>query len=240
MTAIYDWPSEHRGMTAGRFYLRAANLQSVGSFTGEVTPYGPIVQRFFCEFTPPPKSNENARTISGIISRARGISGLFRIYDTARKEPYYNSEVTKTTENWDDDTTFSDGTAWESGPLPNYVSVESNASRGDNSIIMQGFAANLTKVLRLGDLFELRPNGQPMEFGHLYEVTVDANTDANGKTRVYFEPGLRAGVAAGDQIVLKNPTSVFRLISDEQGPIEWDRSLVGRVGLSFAEVLPRT
>lgn len=225
-------------MTAGRFYLRSFSLQSVASFTGEVSPYGPTAQRFFCEFTLPAKSEADSRTLSGIISRARGISGLFRIYDTARKEPGYNAAITTTTETWDDGTGFSDNTLWESGPLPNYVAVNTAAVRGDNSILMEGFPVNLTKALRLGDLFEIRPNGQPTTFGHLYEVVVDANTDASGQTRVYFEPGLRAGVAAGDQIVLKNPTSVFRLVSDEQGVIDRDRTLIGRLGLSFMEVLP--
>lgn len=93
-------------------------------------------------------------------------------------------------------------------------------------------------ILNMGDLFEARPGGIAAEHGHLYEVNREADTNSTGKTRLYFEPGLRKKIAAGDMIVLRYPTSVFRLASDQEGLISRGLANLGDMGLSLTEVLP--
>lgn len=226
------------------FRLRAFNVSAIGSQTREVFAGGLIVQRFEVKMSMPDMNEDKWREHDGLIARLRGIGGFIRLWDAARPEPYYNQAVTRTQEFWSGPTTWTDETGFASGPLPPFVAVRTAAVRGDSSVVLQNFPASKLAVLRPGDLFEIRPNGQWVEHGHLYLVTRTANSDANGYARVYFEPGLRTGVAAGDQVVLGDgksvfPSSVFRLSSDEDGLIDVRSPNIGSLGISFIEVLPR-
>src|SRR5262249_25574971 len=121
---------------------------------------------------------------------------------------------------------------------PPYVVADQAAPQDDVSLVLSGLPASTDQVLRVGDLFEHRPNGVPSTAGRLYEVIDHCKSNAAGKTRVYFEPALRAPVSAGDMIVLAYPSTVFRLIDDNQGAIT--RTAPGNlasVGLSLMEVL---
>lgn len=242
MSDVIWLPDDLIKVTESSFRLVPGSLFSTALFTGEVSPYGPVVARFRADLEFAPMVEERWREWEGLIADFEGLSGRIRTYDPVRREPYYNQIVTTTTENWDDDTTWDDGTGWESGKLPSSVALDAAANRGDKDIQLafpSGFES-LSAVLRRGDLLEIRPNGVPVNHGHLYVVRRTANTDASGKTGVQIAPGLRTAAAAGDQVVLEDATTVFRLESDEEGAIQVDTALHGRLGLSLVEVLPRS
>lgn len=237
---IIDWPADLVNVQSRGFRLVSRNLQSSALITGEVTPSGPVVQRWIARLSYPAKREADWRRISGLLAGLRGTQGFLRIGDPMRRMPYHDRTVARTTEAWDDSTSFDDDTGWVSGPLPQFVAAAAAAARSARSILLSGLPASTAGVLGYGDLFEIRPSGVPAAHGHLYEVTGTANSDSSGESRVYFEPGLRTGVAAGDMVVLTEPRSVFRLADEDQGEMEVDNALFGRIGLSLIEVLPRS
>lgn len=237
---ILDWPEDLSEVVTRSFRLVSRNLSSTALITGEILPAGPTDQRFLVELESPARGEAGWRKASGLIASLRGTGGLVRAFDPARRAPYYNKIVTQTTETWDDSTSFDDGAGWVSGPLPAFVAVAEPAARSARSVVMGAFPASTSAVLRPGDLFEVRPSGVPAAHAHLYEVVRQANSDASGESRVYFEPGLRTGVAAGDMVVLTDPRSVFRLAGDDQGNISVGNTFIGSFGLSLIEVLPRS
>lgn len=237
MTVFY-LPRKFWGVAESKFYLRPLSFVSTSPYTGQRSPYGPIVQVWCCDLTYPAKTKEDWREFSGLISRQRGISGLIRIPDSERLRPGFDATIDETQEPWSDDTLFSDGTGWSEGGLPSSCVVAERALRGENEIEVKGLPSSTASVLRSGDLFELRPNGIPVSHGHLYEVTADARTDEDGHALLSFEPSLRAGVAIGDQVVLRDPTTVFRFASETEGTISRVAGDYGTLGFSFIEEPP--
>lgn len=235
---IYEWPAAYVARTRA-FHLAATNILSVGYMT-QVTNAFPVAQTWRTKVIFPAKTPEGWREMDGIIARLKGMNGLIRMEDPARVQPLYNEQVSLTTESFDDGTLWEDSTGWSSGMLPPHVAVGEAEAVGANSVVLSfpsGFM-NVAAVLRPGDLLEIRPGGVPATHGHLYIATFTANTDALGKTRVYFEPGLRAAVAMGDMAVLSHAKTVFRLASDEDGEMEVDEARHGRLGLTLIEALP--
>lgn len=243
MSEILTLQSARLMVTERSFRLKPLSITSSGLFRQAPSPYGPVEQRWIAELTYPPLDEADWRYWDGFIANLGGMTGRFRAHDPARRQPRYNATVKTTTENWDDNQPWDDGAGWESGKLPPYVAVAEAASRGETDLLLEfpdAGHASLSAVLRSGDLFEVRPNGVPVDHGHLYVVTGTANTDANGQTRVYFRPGLRASVADGDMVVLSDPTTVFQLSSDAVGDMVVTGSSGDRatLGLSLIEVLP--
>ena len=228
---IYLWPREHWGATAGTFRLKSRNLISQALFSAAVSPYGPVDQRWMADITMPAKDELVWRQLSALISRLRGTSGLLRIGDSFRSRPAYDLEVVPTQTGF----TFTDGTGFVDGYLPPAISVDEAASAGAESFVARGLPASTAQVLRMGDLIEIRPNGIPSSFGNLYEVVQNTSSNADGKTRVYIEPALRASIVPGDMIVLRDATSVFRLAKDDDATISRELPFIGRVGLSLVE-----
>lgn len=233
---ILIWPAAHRGVVSSGFDLITQNLHSVAPLTNDMLPGGTVDRRFMVTLELPPRMELEGRERSGLIARLRGMRGRVRMTDTMRRIPAYNLRVLATQQGFSDGTFWSDETGWLEGFLPPFVSVAESARRGDDSLVLSGFPASTTKVLTMGDLFEVRPNGQSASHAHLYEVTHVASSDSNGLTRVYFGAGLRAGVKAGDQIVLKDPMSVFQLASDAEGRSARDVAGHWRMGMTLIEV----
>ena len=241
---IYEWPRCWRGVTESQFYLAPSNLQSISPYTGQATPYGPQTQIWTAKLTSPTMSPGDRRgmpwrQVQGFVTRLRGIGGMLRIVDYHRQRPAYDQLRASPSEvPWSDDTLFTDGHGWSVGYLPPTVAADAMAREGANSIVVRGLPASLRSALDAGDLSEVRPGGVHAAHGHLYEVMVRADTDAAGRTRLYFEPGLRKQVAAGDMIVLREPTSVFRLATDQEGIVQRSIASFGDMGMSLTEVLP--
>lgn len=113
--------------------------------------------------------------------------------------------------------------------------LEEAARAGDTSIVVRGLPASTSAIIRMGDLLEARPSGIPTTYGNLYECVNNTSTNVDGKTRIYIEPGLRRDLALGDMIVLRDPTTVFRLAKDDAGIVSRSLPSVGRMGLSLVE-----
>lgn len=241
MTNILTWPFDSLPEMRS-FRLRPFNISAIAGQSQEIVPGGLIVQRYEPKMVMPDLSEERWREHDGIFADLAGIGGKIRLWDPARTEPYYNQTVTPTVTTWDDDALWSGGAGWAAGHLPPFVTVGETASRGATNLLIKGFPASLSGVLRRGDLFEIRPNGIPADHGHLYTVTRWANSNASGESRVYFKRGLLKGVRPGDQICIggggEKPMSVFRLASDDEGDIEVRETMIGSFGVSFTEVLP--
>lgn len=221
------------------FFLQSQSIFSSSPYTGGVTPYGPQVQRFIAKITSPLLKSAQWREASGFITSLKGIVGPVRLYDYHRQRPGYDEEVRAGTDLWDDGQPWDDGEGWAAGYLPPYVVVDERAAAGALTIVVRGYPTSTKRVARMGDLFEARQNGEPALHGMLHEVTWDSRSNSDGKTALHFEPGLRKTLLPGDQIVLKNPTSVFKLANDQQGMINriapGNR---GNFGLDLVEVLP--
>lgn len=235
---IDDWPCRHRGVLTSRYYLRPGNVAASALYSGDVTPYDTTEQRWLADLQLPVKRNAEGREIEGRIARLVGIRGLIRMPDYHRLRPGYDLEVDASVgEAFSDGSLFSDGTGFEQGFLPPFVTLAEAARAGATSFVLTFPAAfvSTARILRIGDLMEACPNGQRAPFGHLYEAVDDCRTNAAGQVRVYFEPGLRAGLAAGDMIRLRECASVFRLAKDDEGVMT--RALGGRFsgGLSLVE-----
>lgn len=200
--------------------------------------YGPTGQIWSAEMTFPNMGKAKWRKASGILSSLNGISGRLRVADTFRLKPLYNEENAGSSTLFSDDTGFSDGTGFLENVVPAYCGVSELAAAGADSLVLEGLPASISAIFNGGDLFEVLPNGQHAEHGHLYEITGQANSDADGRTRVYFQPNLRANVAVGDAVLTEKPTSVFRLASDQEAGVNRMMGDIGRVGFNLVEVLP--
>ena len=218
------------------FRLRPFSLSSQGILDGERNAHL-VQQRWVANLTFTTQEERDWRHMEGLVASLGGISGKLRARDPANLEPYYNIDLAKQIAMWDDGATWSGGAGWLEGHLPPHVAVNVKAHRGAAYMIMSGFPASLSQVLRYGDKFEVRPDGEPATTGHLYQVTAVCNSDADGLCGVSFRPGLRETVIPGDQIVLKEPTSVFHLATDDEGEIPVSAPIIGRASLRLVEAL---
>jgi hypothetical protein len=236
---IWEWPQALRGTTESQFYLAPSSLSSVSPYTGQQTAYGPQVQRWMANLTFPALRPEQWRPLTAFMSRLRGITGMVRMVDYHRMKPAIEQFGGPAAQQlWADGRPWSDGSLWSAGVLPPYVVAGEAAPEGADSLVLRDLPAGLAGCLQMGDLVEVRPNGIPAVHGFLHEVVADSSTDASGRTRIYVEPGLRAGVAAGDMVVLHYPTSVFTLSTDDQGIVNRGLTSRGTLGLALHEVMP--
>jgi hypothetical protein len=245
---IQTWPAELLRAVTSSFTLGTLNLSSAPLFLATPTVFAePLDRRWIATLQSPELEGKEKRDsagnllapsyreIEGRVAGLRGIGGKLRIADPLYVRPQYDEALIES--NWSGGRKWSGGRSWVSGLLPPSVTVDAAAVTGAFSVVVRGLPVSIARVLRIGDRFEARPNGIASTFGHYYILTQDCVSDASGKTRLYFEPGLRAGLNAGDQIVLKRPTSVFSCIDDKQGVVSRS-GRTGAFGLSLVETLP--
>lgn len=237
MSDIYEFPREWYSFLKISFPLRSTSQVSPRPWSGGNSVYGPHAQLFLPKLTVAQIVGDGWQERSAFFSRLGGQAGLLRMSDPARVAPQFNTSVAQSLQPWSDGSTFNDGSQWQSGLVPPTAFVAAATSRGSLALQLGGLMASTSRVLRRGDLIEIRPNGMPAMFPHLYEVMVNGSTDATGKTGVEIRPRLRADIAAGDMAVLAWPTSVFRLIDDSQGDIELDAPNFANHGFSLVEAL---
>jgi hypothetical protein len=242
---VWEVPRHMRGAVESSFYLQSNAIDDASPWTGERTPYGPYAQAFLADIKPaqassPAKARAGEvtwREWQGFMTRLRGTSGKMRIVDYYRMRPVYDARVSPDVSNWSDGSHWSDGSGWAQGALPPYVTLAEAAREDDDSIVLQGLPVNTDMVLNPSDLIEMRPNGVATSWSNLYEVVHCARTNADGKTRVYIQPGLRQGLAVGDVAVLRFPTGVFRLADATQGIVTRSLGNVGSLGFKLIESL---
>ncbi len=237
MTTIIDWPRAWWGVASVQFYLSPRSQKSSSPWTQRQNIYGPHVQFWMAKLPFAPKDDAVLAPREALLESLGGQAGLLRMGNPARKTPLYNNDVTAGSEQFSDGTYFSDGTGWQSGLLSPTIYCVDSAARGETSVIVGGLPASTSRVLRRGDLVEFQRGGIADETPSLHRITRDAPTDASGETRIEFIPPLRKGLAAGDAVVLDYPTSVFRLVDDDQGIASRDQALIGTFGMSLVEAL---
>ena len=245
-----------------RHMLRAVSSSfTLGSLNGQVTPifsarprmFGdPFEQRWFCTFQTPPMDEKEStitdgqgraifrpsfREFEGRMAKMRGTAGAIRIFDPFNYRSAWNLEAAGTRQNWAGGMTWADGSQWVSGYLPPVIVVDENAEAEAVSIVVKSLPASVRRVLRIGDPFEGIPNGIRPNYGEYHKIVDDVVSTALGKARIYFEPGLRGALKAGDMIRLSYPTTVMAMIDDKQGEVQRDL-YSGRAGVTLAEVLP--
>ncbi|WP_247362170.1 hypothetical protein [Bradyrhizobium sp. 156] len=207
-------------------------------WTGGSSVYGPHAQLFMPKLSATEIDDPAIwRAVDAFFSRLGGQAGLLRIGDASRLHPQYNVAALGSVQRWSDSSLFDDGSGFVSDLLPPTVFVAAAASRGESALQIGGLPASLTPALKRGDLLELRANGMPASFPHLYQVMVDGPTNTGGLTGVELRPSLRADVAVGDMVVLDYPTSVFRLVGDDQAELEISVPTTANFGFALVEAL---
>lgn len=247
---IQSWPAVLLRAVSSSFVLGSLNGFAQPLFSAAMVPFAdPFDQRWLATLQSPAMSGQEMvgtdgrvlrasyREVEGRIAKMRGIGGWLRIFDPLNIRPQYDWQQIPATALWSGGRHWTDGRSWISGLLPPSVTVDAVAYTGVTSLVLRGLPASKTRVFRHGDRFEIMPNGQRAAFGHYYIVTEQSNSNADGKTRVYFEPGLRSGVNAGDAALLRRPTTVFSLIDDKQGAVSRSGN-IGQFGFSLIEKLP--
>lgn len=235
---IFTLPPEDLRAATVRFWLRPISISSAQPWTGRRSVYGPTAQVWVAEISTTAMAEEQAERLGAFFARLGGIAGLVRLSNPVRRAPIRNGRNSGMTTGFSDGTAFDDGTGWTDGLVPAAAAIRDAAYAEDTSLVLTGLPANAVPCLLPGDLFEIRPNGIAAEHGHLYKAVANAPTDAVGETRVEVTPPLRKAVAAGDQVLFREPTSVFRAMDDEQGVVNWERGMIGRAGYTLVEELP--
>lgn len=238
MTIIYDFPVDwYDQIVTQKYPLRSLTQVSSRMFGGGQRPSLPHTQIFMTDITFAPLQDPMLQDIDALFTRLRGRSGALRIAEVMRLKPWYDRNVVPGRQNWSDGSTFTDGSGFASGYLPPNVFAAQSAARGARFIVLGGFPVSTAGVLRHGDAFEIKPNGIAAMFPHRYKVMGGGSSNAAGMIGVTIEPGLRAGVAEGDTVSLRNAASVFRMTSDDQFDFEGSNGGIGNGGGSLIEAL---
>lgn len=240
-----EWPKELRAATQASFHLTPSNTSSMSPMTGGNSIYGPNYQRFVCRITSPQLTERLWRQAEGIIAGRRGMAGPLRMVDYNKMRPMYvvQNNLASVDVTWSDDSLWESGDGsgdpWTGTGFPTIVIADEDREAGERSLALRGFPTNIDQCLWYGDLGEVRPNGAKTLHSHLYQSVRVSRSNSAGKLRWYFEPGLRAAVRAGDQIVLKYPQGVFKFPNDGEGLVNRSAPLNrGNFGMSLIEVLP--
>lgn len=148
--------------------------------------------------------------IRGFLGRLRGTAGLIRIHDPARALPRgVAAGINRSTrlesligQPFGDGTIFSDGTGWVDASTAGTIAIA--APIKSEWIAIGGLVPSQGLALGASDLLEIA--------GRLYEVLVDAASDAAGVALVQIGPRLRAPVLAGDRVEFAHASSPFQVV----------------------------
>lgn len=236
---VYDFPVEWYGLlTTQRMPLRSLNQSTATTWNGAGQGIiGPHTQIWLADISFRPMYDPTQQDVDAWVSRLRGRSGVARIGHAARQRPWYDRNRAANLATFSDGTRFVDGSGFDSGYLPPEVYVVTAAGKGTRYLVLGGFPASTSNVLRSGDLLQVKPNGIAGTVPHLYKVMYGGNSNSSGQIGVEIEPMLRTAIAAGDTVGLRNASTLFRLIDDQQGDIDVGAAGIGSLGLSFIEAL---
>jgi len=237
MPNIIEWPRAWWGVAAAEFYLTPRSQRSQSPWTMRQNIYGPHVQYWQARLIFPTLLDGDLAARESIIEQLGGTAGLLRMGHPFRITPMFSDEAITGIVGWSDGTFFTDGTGWLSGPLPSSIHVYSPAAARTTSVVVGGLPINTSRVLRRGDMVEFRRDGIADETPSLHRVLVDAHSNANGRCSISFLPPLRKAVAAGDQVVLDYPTTVFRLAGDEPQASVRNAAWHGSLEMNLVEAL---
>jgi len=236
-TPVYEFPLDWYQFASATFRIQSSSLVSNRPFLRGKNVKGPYAALWVAEFSLTPQQDPQRQEIAAFFSRLDGQAGLLRIGDPSRLQPWHDRGLTASLEAWSDSSTWSDGTLWASGYLPPDVYVQAAAAKGDNFIVLGGLPASLSNCFRRGDLLQLKPNGIPGSSPSLHEIQVGGATNSSGQIGVEIRPRLRQNFVLGDQATLRNATSVFRLVDDDQGVMSITPPVLGSGGFKLVEAL---
>jgi len=233
MTTIYQFPTSWYRFVTRKFPLSTVSQTTPLPLLGIKKASRGSAQLWQCQLSMAVQADPDWQEIEAFFHRLDGQSGALRIGDPFRRRPWYNRNLRapQTGFSFDDDEGFADGY------LPPFVTAYAAATRGASFVTMAGFPVSIAAALTRGDLFEHRPNGIAAAYPLLYEVMHGNATDVSGRAGVEIRPRLRIGMAAGDQIVLEDATTVMRMTDDSQGVAEVGLPAVGSIGFSLTEAL---
>lgn len=238
MTAVvYEFPREWYAFSKVSYRPVSRSQTAARPWIGGKSVYGPHAQFWAGEFVMTQQEDPELQKIAAFFARLDGQAGLLRISDVSRLKPWHDRNLAAGAEAFSDSTLFTDGTGFEDGHLPPDLYVVEAARRGDNFVVLGGLPASTAACFIGGDRFQIKPNGIAGSIPHLYEMMVGGASDADGRIGVEIRPRLRTDIAAGDQVSLRYPSTVFRLIDDNQGAMEITPGMVGNIGFSLIEAL---
>lgn len=237
MTTVYEFPREWLTPERCLFRLASRSQSAARPWLGGKSVRGPHAQFWTCQITLTGKRDPDRQRMAAFMSRLDGQAGLLRMTDPHRLKPWRDREATSSSESYSDGTRFTDGTGFDTSLLPPNLYVAAAANRGDNFVVLGGLPTSTADVFTRGDLFEHKPGGVADGVPRLYEMMVGGSSDASGRIGVEIRPRLRTGIAAGDQVSLRRPSTVFRLVDDDQGAMEVTRPVIGSMGFSLIEAL---
>lgn len=218
---IQEFPRAwYDNIVTGKFRLRSDSLFSNRPWGGGQTVTAPHSKLWLADISFGPLRDALLQDFKAFFSALGGRSGLIRISDASRYMPWADRSRTPTTARFSDGTLFTDNTGFVNGYLPPEVFVDTAASAGSDYIVLRGFPASTANVLRSGDLLEIKPNGVAATFPHLYETKIPASSDSSGRVGIQLTWQLRAGVAAGDTVSLRFPSTLFHMTANEQFEFE--------------------
>jgi hypothetical protein len=236
-----DFPIEwYDYIVGGKFRLRSASLFSNRPWAGGQNVTKPHTKAWLTDITLRPARDPLLQDFKAFFSSLDGRSGILRLSDATRFMPWADRQLLlsqNAPSYFSDGSRFTDGSGFANGFLPPNVFVNSAAALGSNYLVLAGFPASTQNVLRNGDLLEIKPNGMPASFPHLYEVQTPSDSDSQGRVGIYLTWQLHADVAASDTVSLRFPSTLFRMTTDDQFEFEDSGSGIGSGGGSLFEAL---
>lgn len=237
-TPVYDFPQDWYQFASATFRLQARSLVAARVYLPGKNVKGPYAHAWVANFTLSSQVDPVRQQMAAFFSRLGGQAGLLRIADPSRLRPWYDRSIINAQEStWTDGSKWSDGSFWTSSFLPPNVYVAQAASKGDNTIVLGGFPDSTAGVLTRGDLLQVCPNGIPGSCPNLYETMVGGASNGSGQIGVEVRPALRMNLAVGDLVSLRYPSTVFRMVDDDQGVLEVTPPVVGNGGFQLIEAL---
>jgi hypothetical protein len=234
---ILTFPQDWYRVASGSFHLVSRNFMSTSPWTGRRGASGPNSQLWSVKITLAPQEHHRWMAMEGFFAELGGQSGRLWLSDFAKLRPQYDLDVSGVVVPWDDASYFDDGSGWVSGYLPPVIHVAEAAALGLTHLVVGGLPEDIVRVLRRGDLFEIRRDGVADGTPSLHMLVRDAHSNADGEAGLTFRPGLRKGVAAGDMVVLRRPQGIFRLVGDDQAEVTRTPPLIGELGFELIEAL---
>lgn len=200
MANTVSWPTDKwRPMAKPRFAVQPVNIMSQSPYTGAPLAIA-LAQAWQVELAWNNTSLSDAFEMQAFLEGLDGNATRVKLFDHWRPVPRLLAPAEGQT--WSDSTFWSDGTGWADMsiiPLALY-----DYDRGAQIMVVQGLPLS-QDILLPGDLFQIGEG--------LHVVTRKVRGDAYGRASVHFKPGLRAAVAAGDELRLYMPRGVFRMTS---------------------------
>lgn len=236
-TPVFDYPRDWYKFGNVSYRIQSRSQVANRTFLAGKNIKGPHAQAWVAQFTFDRLEDPMRQDVAAFFDSLDGQAGLLRISDPSRLRPWYDRNIIATTQTWTDGSRFTDSTLFESGFLPANLFVAVVANKGDKNLILGGLPVSTANVLRSGDLFQINPNGVPTSCPNCYQVRVGGSSDASGQLGVEIRPALRMNFAPGDQVSLRYPGGVFRLVDDEQGVIGLTTPVFGAGGFNLVEAL---